>query len=61
MADAANLEQWVNGVGRDDEYARCLVVYFNRVPSDDDLRRLHEAARAEFTKPTPGVGGTDGR
>lgn len=47
--------QWVNGVGRDAEYARRLVVYFNREPSDDDMRRLHEAARSEFTKPASGA------
>jgi len=50
-AAAANQDQWINGVGRDSEHSRCLVVYFNREPSDDDLRRLHDAARAEFTKP----------
>jgi hypothetical protein len=55
MADASNLDQWVNGVGRDAEYERCLVVYFNRKPSDDDMRRLHDAARAEFTKDGDGV------
>ena len=55
MLDAANFDQWVSGVGRDSEYSRCLVVYFNRVPSDDDMRRLHDAARTEFMKAAAGV------
>lgn len=55
MADSANLDQRVNGVGRDAEEPRCLIVYFNRPPTNDDMRRLHDAACAEFTEDGGGV------
>jgi hypothetical protein len=35
-----------SGVGRDAEYSRCLVVYFNRAPSDEEMRRAHDAVTA---------------
>lgn len=55
-AGAANDSLWINGVGRDAEYARCLIVYFNREPTDDELRRFHGAAR-ESMKPAAVDGG----
>jgi len=35
----------VTGIGRDGEYAKCLVVYTDSVPTDDELRALHEQLR----------------
>lgn len=35
----------VLGVGRDASNERVLIVSFDRVPSDDDLRTFHEHAR----------------
>lgn len=53
-ADSANDGLWVNGVGRDDEYSKCLVVYLNRKATDDEMRRFHDAIRDVF-KDAPGV------
>lgn len=36
----------VYGVGRDAEYPRALLVDFDRVPTDDELRALHELVRS---------------
>lgn len=38
-----NLE--CNGVGRDAEHLRSLCFYFNRVPTDDEMRYLHDVMR----------------
>lgn len=38
----------VNGVARDTNYARCLIVYLDQQCSDDDMRRLHEVLREHF-------------
>lgn len=35
-----NLE--VTAIGRDGEYNACLIVYFNRKPTDDEMREFHE-------------------
>lgn len=31
-----------NGVGRAKDYERSLILYFNRPPTDDELRHIHE-------------------
>lgn len=36
----------VNGIMRDAEDPRALVLYLSREPSDDELRAIHDAARA---------------
>jgi len=36
----------VYGVGRDAEYPRALLVDFDRVPTDDELRALHDLVRS---------------
>ena len=36
----------VLGVGRDAENVKTLVVIFDQVPSDDDLRRTHDLLRS---------------
>jgi hypothetical protein len=35
----------VSGVGRDAEHAKCLIVYFESEPDDEQLRSLHEWAK----------------
>lgn len=40
----------VTGAGRDAEHPACVVVYLSRTPTDDELRRIHDAARA-FANP----------
>lgn len=43
----------VRGVGRVADDQRCLLVAFDRIPSDDDLRAVHELLRdAEATELT---------
>jgi len=39
----------VTGVGRDAEHPKCLIVYYDGVPTDDELRVLHEQLRDEQT------------
>lgn len=41
----------VNGVGRDAEHDRCLVTYFDTVPTDDQMRYFHEHVRAWNARP----------
>ena len=52
---AAEVSAKVLGVGRDADNAKVLVVYFEREPSDDDLRRTHDLLRsnAELTGVPP--------
>lgn len=33
------------GVGRDADYDRSLVLYFNRRPSDEEMRRVHAVVK----------------
>lgn len=35
----------VSGIGRDAEYAKSLVIYCSRRPTDDEMRAIHDAAR----------------
>jgi len=43
----------VNGVGRDADNERTLIVYFDRRPTDDELRAVHEHLRTLPTPPRP--------
>ena len=33
------------GAGRDAENTKCVAFYFNRMPTDDELRYLHEVTQ----------------
>lgn len=35
----------VSGIGRDAECAQALVIFCSRVPTDDEMRAIHDAAR----------------
>lgn len=41
------------GVGRDAAEPRCLILYFDHVPTDDELRAWHEAAAPPPAEPAP--------
>lgn len=42
----------VTGIGRAGDHDRELSLFFNRRPTDDELRRVHEIMRAAVTAPT---------
>lgn len=33
------------GVGRDGDHDKCMIAYFNRTPTDDEMRFLHECMK----------------
>lgn len=45
-AEAANNDLWVIGVGREGDYDKTLLVYFNRTPTDDEMRAFHDSISA---------------
>ncbi len=47
-----------SGVGRDAQHDRSLCFYFNRKPTDDEMRFLHEVVERAAECTPPGAGET---